>query len=91
MIIQKKPTLRRCVGCKNMIDHTQLIRIAYDADGNFALNRPEEKRKSPGRGAYICQSEDCLAKAQKSKGFERSFKRSVPAEIYEQLRSMYKM
>ena len=38
-----------------------------------------------GRGAYICPSSDCLKKAIKSKGLERSFKMNIPKEVYEQL------
>ena len=83
----KKPTLRKCVGCKEMIDVSQLIRLSCDPnDGNFVLDIQGSK-KAPGRGAYICKSQECFAKAQKSKGLERSFKRAIPTEIYEQLKT----
>ena len=81
----KKIPLRRCVGCKEMLDAAQLIRLSCDATGVFTLDT-SDKKKSPGRGAYLCRNEDCLAKAQKSKGLERSFKRAIPPEIYEQLK-----
>ena len=42
--------------------------------------------KKPGRGAYVCPNEECLLKAHKSKGLERSFKSAVPAEVYEELK-----
>lgn len=38
-----------------------------------------------GRGAYICPSAECLKKAKKTKGLDRSFKMSVPEEIYDSL------
>ena len=41
--------------------------------------------KKNGRGAYICFSKECLKKARKNKGLERSFKMSIPEEIYERL------
>jgi len=41
--------------------------------------------KKSGRGAYICPNHDCLEKARKQKGLERSFKQPVPAEVYDQL------
>ena len=41
--------------------------------------------KKNGRGAYLCRSSDCLKKARKSKGLERSFKMSIPNEVYDQL------
>ena len=39
-----------------------------------------------GRGAYVCPSVDCLTKAVKSRGLERSLKVPVPDEVYEQLK-----
>ena len=84
----KKITLRKCVGCKEMIEATQLIRIACDSSANFAIDINEGKKKSAGRGAYLCKSEKCLVNAQKSKGLERSFKRAVPQEVYEQLNTV---
>ena len=39
-----------------------------------------------GRGAYVCPSVDCLTKAVKSRGLERSLKVPVPEEVYEQLK-----
>ena len=54
----------------------------YEMMREFALDRTG---KLPGRGAYICPNAECLAKAQKSKGLERSFKVAVPKEVYEQL------
>lgn len=41
--------------------------------------------KKNGRGAYICRSQDCLNRAVKSKGLDRSFKMTVPKEIYDSL------
>ena len=38
-----------------------------------------------GRGAYLCISEECLKKARKNKGLERSFKMSIPEEVYNSL------
>ena len=38
-----------------------------------------------GRGAYLCFSKECLEKARKNKGLERSFKQTIPKEVYENL------
>ena len=43
--------------------------------------------KADGRGAYVCKTMECFGKAQKSKGFERSFKGKIPQDIYEGLRN----
>ena len=41
--------------------------------------------KKNGRGAYLCKEKECLVKARRSKGLERSFKMSIPNEVYENL------
>ena len=84
----KKPTLRKCVGCKEMKEESQLIRITCNKEGEVAIDK-QGKRKLPGRGAYICHNEKCKELAQKTKGLERSFKRAIPQEIYEQLVTVY--
>ena len=42
--------------------------------------------KKNGRGAYLCNSMECLEKACKRKGLERAFQMAVPAEVYEALK-----
>lgn len=79
---QRKVPLRKCTGCQEMKDKRELIRIVRNDVGEFSLDRTGKK---PGRGAYICPNVQCLEKAQKSKGLERSFKAAVPKEVYEQL------
>lgn len=55
------------------------------------LKTPEEEivldvtGKKNGRGAYLCKSGECLTKARKNKGLERSFKMSIPNEVYDNL------
>lgn len=79
---QRKVPLRKCTGCQEMKDKRELIRIVRNDAGEFSLDRTGKK---PGRGAYICPNTECLAKAQKSKGLERSFKAPVPKDVYEAL------
>ncbi len=63
---QRKVPLRKCTGCQEMKNKKELIRIVRNDAGEFALDRTG---KLPGRGAYICPNAECLAKAQKSKGW----------------------
>jgi len=76
----KKILQRRCVVCREMKDKFSLIRITATANGEI-----KQDEKASGRGAYICRNADCIQKAHKLKGLERSLKRAVPLEIYEQL------
>ena len=84
---QRKTPLRRCTGCMEMKNKKDLIRIVRDDAGEFFLDFTGKKS---GRGAYICPAFECLEKAQKSKGLEKSFKCAVPAQIYEQFRTELK-
>ena len=76
--------LRRCVGCREMKDKKQLIRVACGSNVFIIDNTGKEQ----GRGAYVCKDAACVARAIKAKGLERSFKRAVPAGIYEELKLM---
>jgi len=80
---QRKIPLRKCTGCQEMKNKKELIRVVKNDEGEFSLDFTGKKS---GRGAYVCRSLDCLEKAQKNKGFERSFKTSVPREVYENLK-----
>ncbi|NLK38387.1 MAG: YlxR family protein [Epulopiscium sp.] len=79
---QRKIPLRKCTGCQEMKSKKELIRIVRNDEGEFSLDKTGKK---PGRGAYVCPQKECLEKAQKSKGLERSFKAPVPKDVYEAL------
>ena len=78
----KKIPLRQCIGCGEMKSKKEMIRIIKTPEDAIMIDATGKKN---GRGAYICPSAECLKKAIKSKGLERSFKMSIPKEVYEQL------
>ena len=78
----KKVPLRQCVGCGEMKGKKDMMRVLRTAEGDICLDTTGKKN---GRGAYLCKSGDCLKKAVKNKGLERSFKMSIPSEVYESL------
>lgn len=78
----KKIPLRQCVGCGEMKNKKEMIRVLKTTEDEICLDATGKKN---GRGAYICRSRECLQKACKNKGLERSFKMSIPAEVYETL------
>ena len=82
MSANKKVPVRRCVGCQEMKNKKEMIRVIKTPDNEFLLDATGKKN---GRGAYLCRERDCLLKARKNKGVERSFKMSVPGEVYEKL------
>ena len=78
----KKIPLRQCIGCGEMKNKKEMVRILKTAEGEIVLDATGKKNR---RGAYICPSMDCFRKAKKSRGLDRSFKMAVPAEIYDRL------
>ena len=74
--------VRMCVGCQEMKNKKEMIRVIKTPEGTFMLDATGKKN---GRGAYVCPSEECLQLARKNKGLERSFNQAIPAEVYESL------
>lgn len=78
----KKIPLRQCVGCGEMKSKKEMIRVLKTEDEGFILDATGKKN---GRGAYVCMNPECLKKAKKTKGLDRSFKLQVPDEVYDSL------
>lgn len=83
MTAGKKIPMRRCTGCGEMKSKKEMIRVIRTAEGKILLDATGKKN---GRGAYLCFSAECLEKAVKSRGLERSLKTPVPQEVYENLK-----
>ena len=62
--------MRQCVGCQEMKSKKEMMRIVRTDTQEFLLDATGKKN---GRGAYICPNPECLKKAIKNKGLERSF------------------
>ena len=80
--MSKKIPLRQCVGCGEMKGKKDMIRVLKTAQEDIVL---DDTGKKNGRGAYLCKTKECFLKARKSKGLERSFKMSIPDEVYDAL------
>ena len=79
----KKIPMRQCVGCGEMKGKKEMMRVLRTAeDESICLDITGKKN---GRGAYLCKNRDCLIKARKNKGLERSFKINIPNEVYDTL------
>lgn len=76
----KRIPLRMCAGCREMKPKSGLVRIVKSPSGELMLDLTGKK---PGRGAYICKNAECLNKARKSRGVERSFQCRIPDELYD--------
>ncbi|MBP3502307.1 MAG: YlxR family protein [Clostridia bacterium] len=80
----KKIPQRTCIGCNVQKNKNDLIRIVINKEGKISIDRTG---KANGRGAYICDSAECLEKMIKSKRLEKSFERKISDDIYEALKN----
>lgn len=80
--MNKKIPMRQCVGCGEMKSKKEMMRVLKTPEGPIVLDVTGRKN---GRGAYLCKNLDCLKKARKNKGLERSFKMSIPEVVYDSL------
>ncbi len=82
MSTTRKVPMRQCVGCGEMKSKKGMLRVLKTAENEILLDATGRKN---GRGAYLCLSRDCLQRAIKGKGLERSLKMSIPEEVYDKL------
>ncbi len=78
----KKIPMRQCIGCGEMKSKKEMMRILKTSEGEIILDGTGRKN---GRGAYLCFSKECLLRAVKTKGLERSFQMRIRPEVYERL------
>ena len=81
----KKHPERTCMGCNKKGGKEQLLRIVKNKEGEVSI---DETGKKQGRGAYICNNEDCLNKVIKNKRLEKVLETKISEEIYENIRGV---
>ena len=75
----KNIPLRMCIACREMKPKTELIRVVRSPEGVIGLDFTGKKN---GRGAYVCDGEECLKKLGKAKLLNRAFSAPVEDEVY---------
>ena len=83
MTTVKKVPLRKCTGCGQMKSKREMLRVLKITENEILFDRTGKKN---GRGAYLCCNRECLEKAFKNRGLERSLKCQIPVEIIESLK-----
>ncbi len=78
----KKIPMRMCVGCREMKEKRELIRIVRTPEGEVAL---DAAGKRSGRGAYVCRQAECLRRAIRQKQLERQLEITLTPEITDAL------
>ena len=78
----KKVPMRQCIGCREMKNKKDMIRVIRTPEGEICIDTAGKKN---GRGAYICPQGQCLETARKGHALERAFKTQISPLVYERL------
>ena len=62
--MEKRVPLRKCLGCMSSFPKKDLVRVVKTPEGEVILDLSGKKS---GRGAYICNDKECIAKLKKQK------------------------
>lgn len=83
----KKPPERTCIACRAVKQKSELLRVVKTPQGDIQI---DPTGKMNGRGAYVCNSVECMQKCKKSKALNRAFKCNVSPETYDALTEQMK-
>ncbi|NCA66930.1 MAG: YlxR family protein [Clostridia bacterium] len=83
---EKKAPERMCIACKGMFPKRELIRIVRTAEGQYFVDKTG---KTMGRGCYICDNPQCIAKCIKAKLLNKAYKTEIGSEVYIKLNDDY--
>ena len=84
-MINKKVPLRMCIACKESKQKKELIRIVKFEE-NFSL---DFTGKANGRGAYVCNNDECVNKVIKQKLLNKTFKQNISNDVYDNIKEKY--
>lgn len=73
---------RTCLACRQVKAKRELIRLVRISSGNVEV---DTKGKKAGRGAYLCQAQDCWETGIKGGRLEYSLKTKLTQDKREQL------
>ncbi len=76
---ERKIPMRTCIACREEKPKRDMLRIVKNAAGEISL---DFSGKLSGRGAYICNSADCIKRLRKYRLLNKAFSAEVPEEVY---------
>lgn len=82
----KKIPLRQCIACRELKPKKDMLRIVKNKEGNIFL---DFSGKAAGRGAYICDDEDCIKKLKKQRLINKVFACEVDEGVYTAIEEEY--
>ena len=82
----KKIPLRQCIACRELKHKKEMLRIVKNKEGEIFL---DFSGKAAGRGAYICDNEDCIKKLRKQRLINKVFSCEVDDKVYTAIEEEY--
>ena len=79
--MEKKVPIRTCIACKTAKPKKELIRVVKFNDEK----KLDLTGKLNGRGAYVCNDENCIKKLKKQKLLNRTFSCQVEDSVYDKI------
>lgn len=73
-LVMSGSVIRTCVGCKARAVKSDLLRVVA-VDGEIVA---DPLARSPGRGAYLHPSQECLERARRRRAFPRALRVTGP-------------
>lgn len=83
--MDKKVPVRTCICCRTAKTKKELLRIVKTEEG-FVLDL---SGKLNGRGAYVCNDENCFNRLKKQKALNRAFSENVSEADYKRVEEAF--
>ncbi|MFQ3549728.1 MAG: YlxR family protein [Armatimonadota bacterium] len=78
---KKKEPIRTCIGCRESCEKKKLTRIVRTAEGI----KIDPTGKLAGRGAYLCDSKECLKSVLKNNRLSKALKTNISDDILKEI------
>ena len=82
---KRKIPMRTCIACRQEKPKKELIRVVKFGD-DISL---DVTGKANGRGAYVCNEQECIAKLKKGKLLNKVFSCQVSDQTYDRITETY--
>lgn len=73
---------RMCVACREMKEKREMFRVVKNAAGEVFA---DFSGKAAGRGAYICNNDECVKRLKKQRLLNKAFSAPVSDEVYRRI------
>lgn len=73
---------RMCVACREMKEKWEMFRVVKNAAGEIFA---DFSGKAAGRGAYICNNDECVKRLKKQRLLNKAFSAPVSDEVYRRI------